>query len=270
MIPFHPLFTPGDTTRRRCATPLNVGSGDIGILGIHGYTGYPGELAFLANGLAKSGYHVVVPRLPGHGTNGRDFARTGLHDWLNTVVEAYIDLSSQHDEVYVMGHSMGGALGLMVSSIFPVEKLILLAPAVHIKIRGKKFLPLLAKFIKSPKKVPWEAQSEYRFFDQRDEDDDIFLGSEYWSWRRIPQMAELATLMTLVSHKKRLKRVGAKVLIITGDKDEVTPRESTLLLDAKLPVEPQRMHCMQSGHLLPYEADREEILAEMIRFYAKP
>ncbi len=267
MKPLHPLFVPKDTTRRRCATPLDLGSGDIGILGIHGYTGYPGELAFLSKGLAERGYHVVVPRLPGHGTNGADFARTGHHDWISAVIEAYIELQSQHERVYVMGHSMGGALALIVASLFPVERLVLIAPAVHIRLRGGKLVKLLAKFVKSPKKVPWEPRPEILFFDDRDIDDDIFLGTEYWGWSRVPQVAELAALMALSSTRHRLKRVGAETLVITGEKDEVVPKESTKLLDRRLPTPPKRLHYMESGHLLPYEVDREEILLEIIQFF---
>ncbi len=268
MKPIHPLFVPKDTIRRRCATPLDMGDGKIGVLGIHGYTGYPGELAYLAKGLTKAGYHVMVPRLPGHGTIGEDFARTGMHDWLNTVVEAYIELHSQHDQVYVIGHSMGGALALILSSIFPVEKLVLLAPAVDIKMPGKKLLRFLAKFMKAPKKVSWKQQPEFIFFDDRDADDDSFLGSEYWSWHRVPQMAELAALMAFASNKRRLKRVSAKTLVITGGKDVVVPEEATILLDTKLPEKPERLHYAESSHFIPYDVDCEEILQEIIRFYS--
>ncbi len=265
-----PLRVPSNTIRRRCAAPLDMGEGNIAILGIHGYTGYPGELAYMAKGLAAKGFHVVVPRLPGHGTSGTDFARTGYRDWLNRVIEAYIELASTHDKVYIMGHSMGGALSLILASIFPVQRMVLFAPAVNIKIPRARFFPILKRIIKDPKSIAWEADPDMIFHDDRDPYDDQYLGSQYWSWARVPQLAELAIVMKLARNKKRLSHVAAASLIITGEHDAAVSRESTLVLDSRLMIPPQRMHCENSGHVIPYDKDRAAVLEATIDFFSIP
>ena len=58
------------------------------ILVVHGYTGYPGEVVRPARELYALGYDVYAPRLPGHGTSGADFVRTGMDDWLGLVLNA--------------------------------------------------------------------------------------------------------------------------------------------------------------------------------------
>jgi len=60
---------------RRCARPIEHLEGNRRVvLSIHGYTGYPGELAFIGRELAAAGWDVRIPRLTGHGTSGSDFA----------------------------------------------------------------------------------------------------------------------------------------------------------------------------------------------------
>ena len=43
------------------------------------------------------------------------------------------------------------------------------------------------------KKIGWQADKRYKFFDERDEDDDQYLGSEYWSILHTKQLYNLFT-----------------------------------------------------------------------------
>ena len=52
------------------------------VLLIHGFTGYPGEMVRPAEDLYLAGFDVFVPRLPGHGTTGKDFMKSGKEDWV--------------------------------------------------------------------------------------------------------------------------------------------------------------------------------------------
>ena len=55
--------------------------GSVGIALIHGFTGSPASLRPLGELLARRGFTVEVPRLPGHGTTWRDMLRTRYDDW---------------------------------------------------------------------------------------------------------------------------------------------------------------------------------------------
>ena len=118
-----PLNMHKEPVVRRCALPITLygkDSGDAGggrkaVLGLHGFAGYPGELSLPSAVLHKAGYTVFVPRIPGHGTNGEDFNTTTHHDWIRRAVDAYEDLKAVYDQVYVMGHSMGGILALLLA-----------------------------------------------------------------------------------------------------------------------------------------------------------
>jgi carboxylesterase len=86
------------------------------VLLIHGMTGAPGEMKFLAKILHKRGLSVAAPLLAGHGVDETHLLRTGWRDWLASVREAYTALKADHDEVYVGGICVGGALGVALAA----------------------------------------------------------------------------------------------------------------------------------------------------------
>ncbi len=84
----------------------------IGIALIHGFTGSPASLRPLAELLARRGFAVELPRLPGHGTNWRDMLRTRYDDWRAEVVRTASSLKSHTETLVMVGLSMGGTLVL--------------------------------------------------------------------------------------------------------------------------------------------------------------
>lgn len=83
-----------------------------GIALIHGFTGSPVSLRPLAELLAKRGFAVEVPRLPGHGTSWRDMIPTRYDDWRACVVQTAAALKKRTDTLVMFGLSMGGTLVL--------------------------------------------------------------------------------------------------------------------------------------------------------------
>ena len=88
------------------------GSGTVGVLVLHGFTGNPSSMRSLAETMADLGHHVEMPRLPGHGTTVEEMMETGWGDWTAEVTAAHKRLDERVDEVVVMGLSMGGSLTL--------------------------------------------------------------------------------------------------------------------------------------------------------------
>jgi len=88
------------------------GSSRLGALCIHGFTGNPSSMRGVAEAFAAAGYHVELPRLPGHGTAVSDMLDTRWSHWSAEVEAAYQRLASRCDKVVVCGLSMGGSLTL--------------------------------------------------------------------------------------------------------------------------------------------------------------
>ena len=102
----------------RLEAPTSV-SGRRGALLVHGLTGAPAEMRYLAKRLNKDGLTVSAPLLPGHGTTTADLLATSWRDWLDGVVGAYDMLAAQVDEVHVAGICVGGLLGLALAHARP-------------------------------------------------------------------------------------------------------------------------------------------------------
>ncbi len=93
--------------------------GRRGVLLIHGLTGAPDEMKFLAKRLHRQGFDVMVPQLAGHGADMATLLRSTWRDWLDSVVAAYDAYAREVDEIFVAGICVGGALGLELAALRP-------------------------------------------------------------------------------------------------------------------------------------------------------
>lgn len=98
------------------------GTNGKGALLIHGLTGAPGEMLFLAKRLHRRGFTVHVPQLAGHGRDLRQLLATTWNDWLDSVRSSYEKLARTVDETHVAGICAGGALGLALAAEQPAVK----------------------------------------------------------------------------------------------------------------------------------------------------
>lgn len=81
---------------------------------LHGFNDTPQSMAYLAAALDAAGWNVVVPRLPGHGTNLVMMANESrVPLWRATVAREFDLLRASHDRVVICGQSMGGALAIL-------------------------------------------------------------------------------------------------------------------------------------------------------------
>lgn len=86
----------------------------------------------VAEAFAAAGFHVELPRLPGHGTHVDDMIPTGWADWTGEVEAAYRRLAERTDRIVVAGLSMGGSLTLWAGSEHPeVRGLVCINPAAQ-------------------------------------------------------------------------------------------------------------------------------------------
>ena len=90
----------------------HVGTTDVGVLVLHGFTGNPISMRGLADSMVSAGHSVEMPLLPGHGTTIEDMLDTTWADWTAEVAAAHGRLAERTDRIVVMGLSMGGALTL--------------------------------------------------------------------------------------------------------------------------------------------------------------
>lgn len=102
------------------------------ILFLHGFNGSYDEYRDFIEDMNHN-YKIDTHyfNLPGHGEER--MGKVMRVEWMKRAEEEYLKLSTLYDEVYVIGHSMGGILGTYLVTKYPeIKKLILIAPAFEI------------------------------------------------------------------------------------------------------------------------------------------
>ena len=97
----------------------HTGDGPHGAVVVHGFTGNPASMRGVAEALAATGFHVEMPRLPGHGTVIEEMLPTRWADWVAEAEAAYQRLARRSTHNVVVGLSMGGALTLRLGADHP-------------------------------------------------------------------------------------------------------------------------------------------------------
>jgi carboxylesterase len=93
--------------------------GPEGVLLIHGLTGTPAEMRFVAKGLNARGFTVYGMQLDGHCGNEDDLLATGWKEWTASVDQAATRLAQSVDRLFVGGLSMGALLALHLAARRP-------------------------------------------------------------------------------------------------------------------------------------------------------
>jgi carboxylesterase len=133
--------------------PFELVGGQIAVLVIHGFSGSPASVRPWAEALHQSGFTVLVPRLPGHGTSWNEMNETRWEEWFAEVEINFRKLKASYQRVFVAGFSMGGALSLRLATIYKddIEGLLLVNPSIGDDRLIMRLIPFLKYFLPSVK-----------------------------------------------------------------------------------------------------------------------
>ena len=123
-------------------------SNGYAIIGCHGFLSTPQIFEEIGPLLAEKGYYFRAIRLSGHGTSVSHLATKAGEDWFSSVVWHYKDISKKYDKIIYIGHSLGGTLGMLLGTIYPLEKIIALASPIQLPIKSAKYARFVSAFIK--------------------------------------------------------------------------------------------------------------------------
>ncbi|MHA2091396.1 MAG: alpha/beta hydrolase [Candidatus Kariarchaeaceae archaeon] len=120
----------------------------VGILVCHGFASTPEIFRDVAPKLQNLGYRVRVIRLSGHGTSPGHLAQTSGAEWFASVVWHYQELTKDCERIFFLGHSLGGTLGLLLATIYPIETVIAMCAPVQLHIPPARFVRQASLFVK--------------------------------------------------------------------------------------------------------------------------
>jgi len=85
---------------------------------VHGLTGTPNEMRFLAFYFNRLGYSVICPRLANHGKPLHVLKRTTWEELYGSLRTVFMDALKTGDQVYVAGLSMSALFVLLLAEEF--------------------------------------------------------------------------------------------------------------------------------------------------------
>jgi esterase/lipase len=207
-----------------------------GCLLVHGGKGTPAEMRDLGNYLYSKGFTVFCPR----------FSRFDLKDrpaswesWVTLADSTYATMSDYSKKTVVVGLSLGGSVALILSRLYQVPALVLLAPAVVPRLSVRDRLALLARYVSpafSSRLSGWNGE--------------VFRATQLL--RRTPQEIASPTLVLQALDDRTVSTRGLKLL-----RRWLTHPESEVAL---LP---------QGTHALTRGKSRDEVFERILRFTEK-
>lgn len=230
----------------------------IAVLCCHGYAGTPGELTGVGLQLYNNGFDIYCPRLPGHGTKAKEFKKSKAKSWIDIEIVAYQYLMDNYDEVYIVGHSMGGLIAVIIAQIFRVKKIALIGPAFDIfglDTSFKRTKVKLSSIVNYSYDIPWATDKSYYGICERDDDDDIWLGRELWSHVFSKPLVQLLKIRGIAI--KNLRKLDTDVLIIRGTSDLLVKREVLNRFKINCKKNLKIMEIEGAGHFVLYEPTKD-------------
>lgn len=117
------IFSLQRAPKTHCSPKLDdgiylAGKGSKAILLIHGLTGSPSEMAFIARSFHKQGYTVYIPRIVGHGDSIFVLKKRKWQDFYESMRVAFEKLRADcnpETSLFVGGLSMGALLALLLA-----------------------------------------------------------------------------------------------------------------------------------------------------------
>ncbi|GLV58759.1 esterase [Dictyobacter sp. S3.2.2.5] len=230
--------------------------GRVGVLLVHGLNGGKSDMEELGALLQEQGWCAELILLPGHGTEVRDMLPIGWAEWAQAVREALHELRERCDHVFLVGHSLGGALCLhmaaseqvtgVVTMCAPISMYPGMLAAVRVVKRFTPWLPTLREDVRDK-----EARRRYA----------------RGVYRHTPMAPVESMLQYLPLLRAELPNVTAPILIMTAIHDHVVPaRDGRTIYRLIGSQEKQLVTFHRSYHVIMKDHDREEVFERTLAF----
>jgi carboxylesterase len=260
------------------------GTNGAAVILIHGLTGTPNEMKYVANYLNKSGYTVVCPRLANHGESMQVLKRTSWQELYGSIREVLItgELSEFKGPVFVSGLSMGALFALLLADEFRgrVKGVSCLAPTLFYDgwntPLSNLFFPLaytpvryIAYFKESP---PYGIKNEiiqqriHRYYKSASLED--LEGADQYGYPYFP-VTLLHQLQLLVKHiTKKLPGMDFPVQLIQAKDDDVASAKNSKFIYDRISSKIKEIVLLyNSYHVITADQERETVAERVTGFF---
>jgi len=228
----------------------------VGVMLVHGLNGSKHDMEELNDLFYAQGIVTENILLPGHGSHVRDMLPLGWTEWAEAVREELHALKQRCDIVFLIGHSLGGALCLhaaaheevagIVTMCAPITMHPWMMPMIQLAKHVTPLLPTLREDVRDP-----EARRRYT--------------RDVYRWTPMAPVESMLRFLPRLRHE--LGQITAPALVMASVRDHVVPardgREIYRMLGSQ---EKHLVMFHRSYHVIMKDHDREEVFAKTIAF----
>jgi carboxylesterase len=269
---------------RGSGVDLTGSNGSLVIL-IHGLTGTPSELSFLAGSLNRKGYSVVCPRLANHGKPLQVLKNTTWQDCYQSARDALIESMTQGKRIFVAGLSMGALLALLLAQEFPekISAISCLSPTLFYDGWNmpwiRHLLPLayitpLKHFLYFKEEPPYGIKNEairahvHSYYSQAtlgDTKDVSAYGYPYFPLTLLYQLHLLVRYLT-----GKLNRIDIPVQLIQAKDDDMTSVKNSQFIYDRINSKIKEIVLLtDSYHVISADQERDKVAEKMEEFFRR-
>ncbi|KEO82448.1 alpha/beta hydrolase [Tumebacillus flagellatus] len=222
---------------------------------IHGFTGAPSDLGQLGDRLRDAGHTVVMPTLAGHGGSRMELERVSWLDWIHSAEKELTALLKEHQQVHLVGFSMGGLIATYLANKYRdrIRSLTLLSTPIY-TINPKQLFKTIAEAIQKSMRNTGGA---------RDEDVQRYLAKV----KSTPVRALVHFRRLVQTVKPLVEEIEMPLLVVQGELDDlVEARSATYIYElARSQTKELRLY-PQSRHMICVDCESEQVMAEVVGF----
>lgn len=230
--------------------------GSHGVLLLHGFGDTPQTLSLLARRLAKGGYGVFAPLLPGHGRDLAAFRKSRADQWIAAARDSLREMQRRYSMVSVVGLSMGAALAVLITAgLQNVSSVALIAPYLGMPTRIR--LAVALHWLWAPVVGEINARNPMSIHDHIEREKNLAYGVVTGR-----TMFELAKVVRRA--RKALPRVTVPTLVILSKEDpRVAPSIGDLALQGLGARDKKLVWTEGAGHIITVDYGRERVFTEI-------
>ncbi len=228
----------------------------IGVLLVHGLNGSRYDMAELETALQARGMVTNNMLLPGHGTQVRELMPLGWADWAQAVRAELAVLKQRCDMVFLVGHSLGGALSLHIAAHEEVAGIVAMCAPIHMSSWTRLFVRVARRVTPLLPTV--------QMWDVRDPKARRYTKDIY---RWTPMQPLESMLQFLPQLRAELPQVTAPALIMYSIHDHVVPASDAREIYQQISSREKHLVTLhRSYHVIMKDHDREEVIAKTAAF----
>ena len=252
---------------------------------IHGLTGTPNEMKFLATFFHRRGYTVVCPRLANHGEPIEVLKKSKWQEFYESVRKALLSLDapSQKGPIFVSGLSMGALLALLLAEEFPdkISGVSCLSPTLFYDgwnvPSSRHLLPLaywtpikhIAYFKEEP---PYGIKNEairqriHQYYQKADLNNLEGVAKYGYPYFPVTLFCQLRLLINYLN--KRLSSIHAPVQLVQAKEDDMTSVKNSEFIYNRVSSKMKEIFLLyNSYHVITADQEREKVAQAMEAFF---